>query len=137
MANLQIVPAYRNDVEVQYVDMMVPLYSYGCEKKVKKALSGLKGIYSVNVDYSQQKVTVWGICNKYDVLATVRSKRREARFWNPEDNAVSEVSLSPSSSPPPPPTLPHRDFRSSLALNKVRSLSLKAWKKVFTRSYSF
>ncbi|KAI9097632.1 hypothetical protein K1719_025403 [Acacia pycnantha] len=137
MANMQIVPAYRNNVvEAQYVDMMVPLYSYGCEKKVKKALSSLKGIYSVNVDYRQQKVTVWGICNKYDVLATIRSKRKEARFWNPEDNAVLEVSsLSPSSSPPPP-TLPHRDFRSPLALTKVRSLSLKAWKKVFTRSYS-
>ncbi|KAK4273822.1 hypothetical protein QN277_017144 [Acacia crassicarpa] len=139
MANMQIVPAYRNNVvEAQYVEMMVPLYSYGCEKKVKKALSSLKGIYSVNVDYSQQKVTVWGICNKYDVLATIRSKRKEARFWNPEDNAALEVSsvLSPPP-PPPPPTLPHRHFRSSIALTKVRSLSLKAWKKVFTRSYSF
>lgn len=92
------------------------------------------GIYSVNVDYNQQKVTVWGICNKYDVLATIRSKRKEARFWNPEDNAVLEVSLSPSSSPP---ILPRSDVKSSLALTKVRSLSLKAWKKVFTRSYSF
>lgn len=94
------------------------------------------GIYSVNVDYSQQKVTVWGICNKYDVLATIRSKRKEARFWNSEDNAVLEESLSPSSSPPPLSILPHRDIKPSLALTKVRSLSLKAWKKVFTRSYS-
>lgn len=42
MANLQIVPA-SNNVEAQYVEMMVPLYSYGCEKKVKKTLAGIKG----------------------------------------------------------------------------------------------
>ncbi|KAJ7965225.1 Heavy metal-associated isoprenylated plant protein [Quillaja saponaria] len=96
MADMQIVPAYKTNVEAQYVEMMVPLYSYGCENKVKKTLSSLKGIYSVNVDRSQQKVTVWGICNKYDVLENVRSKRKDARFWNPEDNVVIEESHPPS-----------------------------------------
>ncbi|VYS64119.1 unnamed protein product [Arabidopsis thaliana] len=84
MGDLQIVPVY-NKVEAQYVEMMVPLYSYGCEKKVKRALSHLKGIYSVKVDYYNQKVTVWGICNKLDVLAMVKKKRKEARFWNVEE----------------------------------------------------
>lgn len=42
MADMQIVVAYKN-VEPQYVEMMVPLYSYGCEKKIKKNLSHLKG----------------------------------------------------------------------------------------------
>ncbi|KAK7849183.1 hypothetical protein CFP56_003388 [Quercus suber] len=41
MADMQIVPAGKN-VEAQYVEMMVPPYSYGCEKKVKKTLSHLK-----------------------------------------------------------------------------------------------
>ncbi|XP_015878662.1 heavy metal-associated isoprenylated plant protein 6 [Ziziphus jujuba] len=141
MGDMQIVPAGNwKNVEAQHVEMMVPLYSYGCEKKVKKTLSHLKGIYSVNVEYHQQKVTVWGICNKYDVLATVRSKRKDARFWNPEDNISYQQSQPPSSSPPP------KDYsfstysisKPSLALTKVRSLSMKAWKKlVFTRSYSF
>ncbi|GLT41558.1 hypothetical protein SLA2020_156120 [Shorea laevis] len=128
MASMQIVLAAKN-VEAQYVEMMVPLYSYGCERKVKKALSHIKGIYSVNVDYSQQKVTVWGICNKYDVLETMRSKRKEARFWNPEDNVEME---KPMSAPKD-----HSIFKPSLALMKARSFSLKAWKKVFTRSNSF
>ncbi|KAF3432724.1 hypothetical protein FNV43_RR23826 [Rhamnella rubrinervis] len=110
MGDLQIVPAvaYKN-VEAQYVEMMVPLYSYGCEKKVKKTLSHLKGIYSVNVDYQQQKVTVWGICNKYDVLAMVRSKRKEARFWNPEDNIGVEEQSQPIPSPPCDPRPPNKD----------------------------
>jgi hypothetical protein len=96
------------------------------------------GIYSVNVDHCQQKVTVWGICNKFDVLENVRSKRKEACFWNQEDNAELENSQLPSSSSPIPlAKFPHKDFKHSLSLNKVRSLSLKAWKKVFTRSYSF
>lgn len=96
----------------------------------------ITGIYSVNVDYYQQKVTVWGICNKYDVLETVRSKRKYARFWNEEDNVVLEKSQSFSSSSSPS-RFPQNDLKPSLALTKVRSLSLKAWKKIFTRSYSF
>ncbi|KAJ8512460.1 hypothetical protein OPV22_002894 [Ensete ventricosum] len=89
MANLQIVPAGKN-VEAQYVEMKVPLYSYGCEKKVKKTLSHLRGIHSVHVDYKLQKVTVWGICNKDDVLVTIRKKRREARFWDQAELEAAE-----------------------------------------------
>ncbi|XVE64512.1 hypothetical protein DITRI_Ditri07aG0106300 [Diplodiscus trichospermus] len=138
MANMQIVLASKN-VEPQYVEMMVPLYSYGCERKVKKTLSHLKGIYSVTVDYNQQKVTVWGICNKYDVLSTMRSKRKEARFWNPEDNIEMEDDDEKGQAPSPPaPSVPPKyPNKPSLALIKARSLSWKAWKKVFTRSNSF
>ena len=39
---MQIVAAVKK-VEAQYVEMSVPLYSYGCEKKIKKALAHLKG----------------------------------------------------------------------------------------------
>ncbi|KAF4398877.1 heavy metal-associated isoprenylated plant protein 28 [Cannabis sativa] len=144
MANLQIVPAYKNNVEAQYVEMLVPLYSYGCERKIKKSLSHLKGIYSVNVDYHQQKVTVWGICNKYDVLTTVKSKRKDARFWNPSENVdfSEESKLEPISSQSPSSN--NHDYIStismskpSLALTRVKSFSWKAMKKVFTRSHSF
>jgi len=90
------------------------------------------------VDHCQQKVTVWGICNKFDVLQTVRSKRKDACFWNQEDNLeLEENSKPPSSSPISLPAFPHKDFKRSLSLTTVRSLSLKAWKKVFTRTYSF
>ncbi|PNT08715.2 hypothetical protein POPTR_012G007200v4 [Populus trichocarpa] len=139
--NMQIVLASNcENVEAQYVEMIVPLYSHGCEKKVKKTLSHLKGIYSVNVDYYQQKVTVWGICNKYDVLATVKSKRKEARFWNPQDNVQMEEDeeSQPPSSPPPPKdskTIPSLTLMKARSL--TRSLSWKVWKKVFTRTFSF
>ncbi|CAN4089446.1 unnamed protein product [Withania somnifera] len=136
---MQIVVAGRNNVEPQYVEMMVPLYSYGCERKVNKALSHIKGIYSVNVDFEQQKVTVWGICNKYDVLATVRRKRKEARFWNPEDKDMDRIqeSVTDSSSSPPASRYGIRPSAPPLALIRARSLSWKALKKAFTRTYSF
>ncbi|WCJ27571.1 Heavy metal transport/detoxification superfamily protein [Euphorbia peplus] len=122
---MQIVVA--NNVEAQYVEMMVPLYSYGCQRKIKNSLSHLKGIYSVNVDYKQHKVTVWGICNKHDVLATIKSKRKEARFWNiHEDNFNNDddnhIHVEPS--------------KPSFSMIRSRSLSFKAWRKVFLRSLS-
>ncbi|GAB4826067.1 hypothetical protein Ancab_008939, partial [Ancistrocladus abbreviatus] len=48
-------------------------------------------IYSVNVDSGQQKVTEWGICNKYDLLATIKNKRKDSQFWNPQDNIELEA----------------------------------------------
>ncbi|KAL2527570.1 Heavy metal transport/detoxification superfamily protein [Abeliophyllum distichum] len=124
MADLQIVPAGKN-VEAQYVEMMVPLYSYGCANKVKKSLANLKGIYSVNVDFHQQKVTVWGICNKYDLLSTVRKKRKEARFWNPEDNI--EIQESKSAPPSPPHSLnPKGSPPPYLAIIKGRAFELES-----------
>ena len=46
MGDLQIVLA-GGTIEAQHVEMKVPLYSYGCEKKIKKALSNLKGTHHV------------------------------------------------------------------------------------------
>ncbi|KAK9665799.1 hypothetical protein RND81_14G137400 [Saponaria officinalis] len=130
MADLQIFPACKN-VEPQYVELKVPLYSYGCERKVKKALTNLRGIYSVNVDYTQQKVTVWGICNKYDVLSTIKNKRKDARFWNPEDNTKSEETEEDYL------RFVYNSSRSNAILTKAKSFSVRALKKVFTRSNSF
>nr|XP_010919018.1 heavy metal-associated isoprenylated plant protein 30-like [Elaeis guineensis] len=120
MAGLQIVPADKR-VEAQYVEMKVPLYSYGCEKKIKKALSHMRGIHSVHVDYHLQKVTVWGICNQDDVLATIRKKRREARFWDQMEtevkNKVAEEEADAGNAPDPATVNTHK-FR-------------KSWKKLF------
>ncbi|XP_010520932.1 PREDICTED: protein SODIUM POTASSIUM ROOT DEFECTIVE 2 [Tarenaya hassleriana] len=132
MADKQIVVVNKK-VEAQYVEMMVPLYSYGCEKKVKKALSHLKGIYSVNVDYCQQKVTVWGICNKFDVLSTIKSKRKEARFWNLDDNMDREEAVEEESKNSKASTF----IKPSLSLIRSNSFSWRAVKKVFSRSHSF
>ncbi|KAL1813663.1 hypothetical protein ACET3Z_023728 [Daucus carota] len=156
MADLQIVPAgeVEKKVEAQYVEMKVPLYSYGCEKKIKKALAHLKGIYSIEVNFEEQKVTVWGICNKYDVLDTIRNKRKDALFWNAEDNLVlkqqQDKDKEPEEEQDTIAAKAAHSFSSSSLRRKAKklvppltlircssSLSWKAWKKVFIRSYSF
>ena len=91
------------------------------------------GIYSVNVDYAQQKVTVWGICNKYDVLATIKNKRKEARFWDPEDNIKLEEKEQEEASF----TNSNSNNISSAVLTKAKSFSFRAFRKVFNRTYSF
>lgn len=93
------------------------------------------GIYSVNVDYDQQKVIVWGICNKYDVLETIRSKRKEARFWNQEGNLNDVMEKSPSSSPSH--SNPPKNSKPYLILIRAQSFKWKALKKVFSRTSSF
>lgn len=65
MANLQIVPAGKN-VEAQYVEMKVPLYSYGCEKKVKKALSHRRGMRPALLLFAPKSKNItrcWTCCN--------------------------------------------------------------------------
>ncbi|EMS56295.1 hypothetical protein CFC21_018293 [Triticum aestivum] len=117
MGDLQIVLA-GGTIEAQHVEMKVPLYSYGCEKKIKKALSNLKGIHSVQVDYHQQKVTVWGICNRNDVLAAVRRKRRAARFWGADQPDLGEDARQGDAS---------KHYLRAFAAYRSR----KSWKKLF------
>ncbi|KAL5214846.1 hypothetical protein ABZP36_003998 [Zizania latifolia] len=122
MGDMQIVLA-GGKIEAQYVEMKVPLYSYGCEKKIKKALSHLRGIHSVQVDYQQQKVTVWGICNRDDVLAAVRKKRRAARFWGADRQPDH---LGDDATPADAPK-PAKHYLQSFTAYKFR----KSWKKLF------
>lgn len=168
MADMQIVLAGKK-VEPQFVEMKVPLYSYGCEKKIKKALSRLRGticisclccnwkwnfieswtkfknrkgkktlliviyresmliwhvgIHSVHVDYQAQKVTVWGICNRDDVLAAIRRKRREAYFWDEPESKIAPLSMRYDE------IEPARSSRlmTALTICKFR----KSWRKLF------
>ncbi|XP_038982623.1 heavy metal-associated isoprenylated plant protein 30-like [Phoenix dactylifera] len=128
MADLQIVPAGKH-VEAQHVEMKVPLYSYGCEKKIKKALSHLRGIHSVHVDYHLQKVTVWGICNKYDVLATIRKKRREACFW---DQMETEFKSKVAEEEADAEKAPHR---ATINMHKLRKLRKRLMLRLVSSSF--
>ena len=77
------------------------------------------GIHSVQVDYHQQKVTVWGICNRDDVLAAVRKKRRDARFWNGDELGPGEHVPTPGEAP--------KQYLAAFAAYRLR----KSWKKLF------
>ena len=84
------------------------------------------GIHSINVDYHTQKVTVWGICNKDEVLATIRKKRRDARFW--DDQAASSNGSTADETNV-------TDEVASSGVSRLESLSSlkfrKSWKRLF------
>jgi hypothetical protein len=77
----------------------------------------LAGIHSVEVDYHQQKVTVWGICNRHDVLAAVRRKRRAAQFWGDQPDLGEDAKLGDA---------PKHYLRAFTAYR-----CRKSWKKLF------
>ena len=72
------------------------------------------------MDYHQQKVTAWGICNRDDVLAAVRRKRRAARFWGADQQDLGEDARLGDA--------PKHYLRAFTAYR-----SRKSWKKLFPR----
>ncbi|CAL0316995.1 unnamed protein product [Lupinus luteus] len=66
--------------EQQVVELRVSLHCKGCEGKVKKHLSRMKGVTSFNIDFKAKKVTVVGDVTPLSVLASI-SKVKNAQFW--------------------------------------------------------
>ncbi|XVE51457.1 hypothetical protein DITRI_Ditri02bG0042300 [Diplodiscus trichospermus] len=65
------------------VEMRVHMDCEGCAAKIKKALSKLKGVDSIDIDIDKQKVTVmgWAASDQKKVLKTVRRTGRRAELW--------------------------------------------------------
>ncbi|KAJ9172641.1 hypothetical protein P3X46_015855 [Hevea brasiliensis] len=54
----------------------------GCERKVKKAVEGMKGVAKVEVEPKQHKLTVTGYVDPNKVLQRVRHRTgKKADFW--------------------------------------------------------
>ncbi|XP_057419824.1 heavy metal-associated isoprenylated plant protein 28-like [Lotus japonicus] len=85
------------------VEMCVHMDCAGCENKIRKALTKLRGVDSVEIDMGMQKVTVMGWAEQKKVLRTVRKTGRRAELWpypyEPEYHAFTRnYSYKPSSS---------------------------------------
>ncbi|TKY62227.1 Copper transport protein CCH [Spatholobus suberectus] len=70
----------------QVVVLRVSLHCKGCEGKVRKHLSRMRGVTSFNIDFAAKKVTVVGDVTPLSVLASI-SKVKNAQFW-PEPASV-------------------------------------------------
>ncbi|XP_020212770.1 protein SODIUM POTASSIUM ROOT DEFECTIVE 2 [Cajanus cajan] len=70
----------------QIVVLRVSLHCKGCEGKVRKHLSRMRGVKSFNIDFVAKKVTVVGDVTPLSVLASI-SKVKNAQFW-PEPASV-------------------------------------------------
>ncbi|XP_064944230.1 heavy metal-associated isoprenylated plant protein 28-like isoform X1 [Musa acuminata AAA Group] len=68
-------------LDEQIVEMCVHMDCSGCENKIRKALSKLQGVDSVDIDMVRQKVTVTGWVDQKKVLKAVRKTGRRAVLW--------------------------------------------------------
>lgn len=64
----------------QVVALRVSLHCKGCEGKVRKHISKMKGVTSFSIDFAMKKVTVVGDITPLGVLASI-SRVKNARFW--------------------------------------------------------
>ncbi|TKY47634.1 Heavy metal-associated isoprenylated plant protein 26 [Spatholobus suberectus] len=67
--------------QLQTVELRVMMDCDGCELKVKKALSSLNGVKSVEINRKQQKVTVTGYVEPNKVLKKAKSTGKKAEIW--------------------------------------------------------
>ncbi|XP_062006606.1 heavy metal-associated isoprenylated plant protein 21-like [Rosa rugosa] len=66
---------------MQKVEIKVKMDCDGCERKVKKAVSTMKGVESVEVNRKQSRVIVNGYVEANRVLKRVKSTGKRAEIW--------------------------------------------------------
>ncbi|KAL0381600.1 UNVERIFIED_CONTAM: Heavy metal-associated isoprenylated plant protein 23 [Sesamum angustifolium] len=71
----------KNLKQLQTVNLKVRMDCDGCELKVKKALSSLSGVKSVEINRKLQKVTVTGYVEQNKVLKKAKSTGKKAELW--------------------------------------------------------
>ncbi|KAK8659484.1 hypothetical protein V6N13_029685 [Hibiscus sabdariffa] len=66
---------------MQTVEIKVKMDCDGCERRVKNAVSSMKGVKSVDVNRKQSRVTVTGYVEPNKVLKRVKNTGKRAEFW--------------------------------------------------------
>ncbi|CAL5402289.1 hypothetical protein HYC85_017246 [Camellia sinensis] len=67
---------------LQTVEIRVKMDCEGCERKVKRAVEGMKGVQSVDVDRKQHRLTVAGYVDPAKVVARVAHRTgKRAEIW--------------------------------------------------------
>ncbi|EAZ24634.1 heavy metal-associated isoprenylated plant protein 20 [Oryza sativa Japonica Group] len=63
------------------VELRVRMDCERCERQVRRALAGMRGVQHVEVSRRQQKVTVTGSVDPHEVLRRVQSTGKKAELW--------------------------------------------------------
>ncbi|XP_010916340.1 heavy metal-associated isoprenylated plant protein 21 [Elaeis guineensis] len=66
---------------LQTVELKVKMDCDGCERRVKHAVTSLKGVTMVDVNRKQSRVTVTGHVEPKKVLNKVKSTGKRVEFW--------------------------------------------------------
>uniref|UniRef100_A0A7C8ZRX2 HMA domain-containing protein n=2 Tax=Opuntia streptacantha TaxID=393608 RepID=A0A7C8ZRX2_OPUST len=68
--------------QLQTVEIRVKIDCEGCERKVRRAVEGMKGVTQVEIDPKQYKLTVVGYVEPNKVVARVRHRTgKRAELW--------------------------------------------------------
>ncbi|KAK0595086.1 hypothetical protein LWI29_003405 [Acer saccharum] len=66
---------------MQTVEIKVKMDCDGCERRVKNAVTNMRGVKTVDVNRKQSRVTVSGYVDPNNVLRRVKSTGKRAEFW--------------------------------------------------------
>ncbi|KAL2490603.1 Heavy metal-associated isoprenylated plant protein 26 [Abeliophyllum distichum] len=73
---------YKKRKQLQTVEIKVKIDCEGCERKVRRAVEGMKGVSSVNIERKQNKLTVVGYVEPHKVVARVIHRTgKKAELW--------------------------------------------------------
>lgn len=73
-------------LKIQTCVLKVNIHCDGCKQKVKKLLQRIDGVYHVNVEAEQQKVTVSGSVDSATLIKKLLRSGKYAEIWNQKSN---------------------------------------------------
>ncbi|KAG9448971.1 hypothetical protein H6P81_008936 [Aristolochia fimbriata] len=73
-------------LKIQTCVLKVNLHCDGCKQKVKKLLQRIEGVYTVNIDAEQQKVTVSGNVDSATLIKKLVRAGKHAELWSQKSN---------------------------------------------------
>ncbi|GMH15181.1 hypothetical protein Nepgr_017022 [Nepenthes gracilis] len=73
-------------LKIQVCALRVNIHCDGCKQKVKKLLQRIEGVYSVNIDAEQQKVTVSGSVDSATLIKKLVGSGKHAELWSEKSN---------------------------------------------------
>ncbi|KAL3654466.1 hypothetical protein CASFOL_004147 [Castilleja foliolosa] len=71
-------------LKIQTCVLKVNVHCDGCKQKVKKLLHRIEGVYQVNIDSEQQKVTISGNLDSATLIKKLVKAGKHAELWNPQ-----------------------------------------------------
>lgn len=82
-------------LKIQTCVLRVNIHCDGCKQKVQKHLQRIEGVYQVNIDSEQQRVTVSGSVDSGTLIKKLLKAGKHAELWS-QNNANQTQKQSPS-----------------------------------------
>ncbi|XP_051144423.1 heavy metal-associated isoprenylated plant protein 37-like [Andrographis paniculata] len=77
-------------LKIQTCVLRVNIHCEGCKQKVKKLLHRTEGVYQVNIDVEQQKVTVSGSVDSASLIKKLGKGGKHAELWS-QKNCLNQI----------------------------------------------